>query len=367
MSDNLPKPNSPEDLDLGQLFNQIERIFSNIGKFFSKILFFILLLFRKLAIFLMFCFNIVRKHFIKIVGSAALVYIGLLFLDKALPAVYQSNIIISQNFETGELIYNNISRLNSIAKSQDSVALGNRLSLSSSEAINIVGFEIYDNANENIILEKYYDYMQVVDSTLSISFQDFKENYDLENYKIQTISVFSLSPDIFNGLSDKLLTVFEKNDYFVQVREKQMSLIEDNIAAYEKMLEESEELQDNYIDILKKYYGQSDSSDPQNTTLNLNLANSKDRVNTKEFEIFREQKEIRLMIAELNNELKDKDKILNLLSDFSPAVKVDSEISDNKRNYALIVFLAMLLLYMLKEINVLDLISKYGSKDKLLE
>jgi hypothetical protein len=367
MSDKLPKPNSSEDLDLGQLFNQLEKVFSNIGKFFSKILFFILLVFRKLGIFLMFCVNIIRKYFIIIFGVTVLVYLGFIFLDKSLPPVYQSNIIISQNFDTGELIYNNISRLNSIAKSQDSIALGKRLTISPTEAINLVGFEINDNTNENIILEKYYEYVQIEDSTLIKSFREFKDNYDLKNFKIQTISVFSLSPNIFTGLSDKLLTAFEKNDYFVQVRNQQVSLIEENIAAYEKMLEESEELQENYIDILKKYYGQSDSSDPQNTTLNLNLANSKDKVNTKEFEVFKEQKEIRLIIAELNNELKEKNKILNLLSDFSPAVKVENEITSNKKNFTIIAFLALLLLFILKEIKFLDLISKYGSKDKLLE
>lgn len=367
MSDKSPKPANTEDLDLGQLFNQLEKIFSNIAQFFSKILFFILLVLKKLAIFLLFCINIIRKYFVKIVGITVLVFVGLTLLSKTIPTMYQSNIIISQNFDTGELIYNNISRLNSIAKSQDSVALGKRLSLASTEAVNIVGFEINDNSNENIILEKYFEYVQIVDSTLHIPFADFKENYDLENYKIQTISVFSISPDIYNGLSDKLLTAFEKNDYFVQLRNQHISLIEDNIAAYEKMLEESDELQENYIDILRKYYGQSGAPSSENSTLNLNLSNSKDKVNTKEFEIFMEQKEIRLIIADLNNELKDKKEILNLLSDFSPAVEVENDITINKKLYTIIVFVAMLFLFILREIKILDLISKYGSKDNLLE
>ncbi|MFD2822519.1 hypothetical protein ACFS5M_02485 [Lacinutrix iliipiscaria] len=367
MSDKLPKPNSPEDLDLGQFFNQLEKIFTSIGKFFSKILLFLILILKKLGIFLLYTINIIRKHFVKIIGSAVVVYVLMMFLDRSLPAVYQSNIIISQNFQTGELIYNNISRLNSIAKARDSVALGKRLNLPSTDAVNIVGLEINDNANENVILEKYYEYVQVVDSTLHISFATFKENYDLENYKIQTISVFSHSPNIYDGLSNRLLSAFEENKFFVELQKQELALIQDNITVYEKMLIDSEELQDNYIDLLKKYYGQSESLDPQNTTLNLNLSNTKDKINTKEFEIFKEQKEIRLMIAELNNELKDKSQVISLLSDFSPAVKIDSAIAINKNKYTITVFIVLLFFFILKEIKLLDIISIYGSKDKLLE
>ena len=58
MSDKLSKPNSSEDIDLGQFFNQLEKVFTNIGKFFYKILFFIILLLKKLGIFLLYCINI---------------------------------------------------------------------------------------------------------------------------------------------------------------------------------------------------------------------------------------------------------------------------------------------------------------------
>ncbi|MDB9960525.1 hypothetical protein OAD62_00350 [Oceanihabitans sp.] len=367
MSDKLPKPNSSEELDLGQLFSFIERGVSSIGKLILKGFNFFLFLIKKLVILIVLSLNIFKKHILKVVAAGILTYILFTMLDRYAEPIYQSNMIVKQNYDTGKILYNNIARYNLLASASDSVALGSELSISYDKAADIVGLEVFDDMNEIDLLQRYNEHLLTIDTTNAITFKDFKKRYHLESHPIQVISVNSRTKTAFDGLSNALVKVFENNPYFKEEQRKANEHINNKIKDYESMLIESDSLQSQYFQLLKMYYGQSEDQDPANPTFNVNLSSSKDKVNTREYELFNRQNDIKLEISNFKDELEDAKEILSLQKNFTPPVKKESFFSEFKKSGTFIIMLIVFLFYMLKETKVLELVETYGTKEKLLE
>ena len=105
MSNNSPESQPSEEVDLGQLFkligNAFNRFFNFIGSIFNKLF----LAFVWLVFF-------TKKHFIKIVLAGVLGFAYGFIKQKTGDPVYKSDIIIKQNYKTGENLYNSLIFLN---------------------------------------------------------------------------------------------------------------------------------------------------------------------------------------------------------------------------------------------------------------
>jgi hypothetical protein len=373
MSDKLPKSNNTDEVDLGKVFSYIEKLFIKIGQIFAGLFAFLGSILKNLGVFFLLGLKIFKKHFIIIVGSTALVYLLLYFLDKRSVPIYQSNIIVNQNYNSGKLLYNNILRYNILVKDGDSMGIAKELGIAPEVAAKFVGFEIYDNKNKNELQKEYQEYIKETDSlnpaiSPSIVYEDFKFHYDLENVTTQTIFVASSSPDVYNGLANKIIQTFEENEYFLEEKRKATLSIQNKIKSYKSMLSRSDSLQNNYIELLKSYYGDNTNQDePNATTVNLNLTNNKDKINTKEFELFVQQNAIKLQMVDLENELLQKQSILRLESDFTPAVKLDGFYKTYQIIFCLIFAALIFLFFFFKEFKVFDFIDKYGDKENLFK
>ncbi|NND10796.1 MAG: hypothetical protein HKN96_06270, partial [Flavobacteriaceae bacterium] len=74
MSNELPKQQSPQEIDLGQVFGYIERFFKKIGELITEFFKFLLLAIKKIGILLLFIIATIKKHFLKIALAGVLGY-----------------------------------------------------------------------------------------------------------------------------------------------------------------------------------------------------------------------------------------------------------------------------------------------------
>ena len=184
MSDKLPKPDTSEEIDIGQLFIYFERVFKKIGNLILGLFGLIKWILVKIGVVLLIMMNIVYKHYI-IIGLATFIgYLIPYLLEKKAEPVFKSSIIVNQNYETGTVLYNYISTYNNLAYTQDSVALSKELKISEALASKIVRFEITDKKNENELYENYYEHIKKIDSTTKRSFETYLEELNLENFRL---------------------------------------------------------------------------------------------------------------------------------------------------------------------------------------
>lgn len=368
MSKELPEPIKSEEIDLVQIFKYFERLFKKLKDLLVSLFGLLVFILKKVSIFFLICASVFKKHIIPI-GLAGIVgYAAFYGLDKTSPPVYSSSVILKQNFRTGRVLYNTINRYNSLAGERDSVSLGRLMNIPSEKAAKIIGVEIYDDMNRNTLRDRYYRYIKDVDSTLIIPFNLFAEDYDLENVGTQIINVYSVSTSVYENLTEGLVKGFESNAYFTAEKEKELSKIKSKIDVYKQMLVKSDTLQYEYLELLKNYYvNTKDDSQQRQSTLNLNLANNKDKIDTKEFQLFEEQKAINMTIVELEEELKNKREVFSVQSEFKPAIIVMSRYAQQKKNAALVLAGIVFLFFLLRHLGASDIISQYGTKEELIK
>jgi len=359
--------NAPEEVDLGQLFSLIERLFKRLGEFIVKVFKFLLLLIEKLGVLLLIILNVFKRNFIKITALCAVVFVFFTLMNKYSDKEYKSNMIVSQNFHTGRLLYTTISRLDGLAKMNDSLAISKGLNIPIETASKIKGFRIESFMNQNQLERNYYEHISSIDTLKKISVKEYESQIDFENFPSQNISIFAETTDIFDSnFSDQIIKTFESNTYYNEERLKTIDIINNKIAVYESMLEKSENLQDEYVGLLKSYYNASaNPNDLSKTNLNLNLNNTKEKVNTKEYDLLDTQKNIKLEIATLKAKLENNKSILRLQKGFSEAILVDNFYKENKKLFVMMTFIILMLFYLIKEFDFIGFINRYGKKEKL--
>ncbi|WP_452230575.1 hypothetical protein [Lacinutrix sp. MEBiC02404] len=366
MSDKLPDTNNSEEIDLGQLFSFIERVFKRIGNFIYKIFSAIVWVLEKIGILILVIISILKKHFLKVLGGCILVYVSFYLLDKYSSKKYQSTIVITQNFQTGNLLYNTISRLNTLAKEKDSVGLSNELGVSLEKASKIVELGVKDYMSKTEFIEAFNEYNAEKDSTAMVTQEAFNDIQDLENFETQIIFVYSKDPTIYSGMSDAFLKLIESNKYFIEEQQKVTTKIKLEIKTYKDNLVKSEDLQKDYVSILKSYYSATDGETSQ-ANVSLNLSNNKEKINTKEFELLGKQNEARLNIIDLENQLIEKETIVRLQKDFTRAITVDSFYRKNGKTATMLIAILIVLFYLVKEFKLISFIDYYGKKENLTD
>ncbi|MFD1062584.1 hypothetical protein ACFQ1Q_04940 [Winogradskyella litorisediminis] len=368
MSENT-KPNSQNDeVDLGQLFKMIGRAFQKIGDLFSKLFSFLMFVVGKLIVFLLLFVNIFIKHIV-IIGLIGVVgFVIPYLLDKKSKKTYTASMLVSQNYSTGKVLYANIERYNDLAADGDSISLSRELNVDIEKAKNFTEFTIKGLRNRNQILEEYTLYIKEMDSIDKPTFKEYFENVDLSSSALQSITVNSIAPEVYENLSKTIINAINKNNYFVKEKEETILNLKNNIKLTKESIVKTDSLQKKYFEILNKYYtGVQDPSNTKQGSLNLNLTNNKEKINTKEFELFQIQEQNRQKLNDLQAQLEKKQEIVELQKDFESPTLVESKYKDLKINLPFILMLIATLFFVFKKLNLNSYIKEYGSKEKLLK
>ena len=231
-----------EEVDLGQLFKLIGKMFSNLFNFIGNIF---KGAFRFLILVLIFLHRGLKWYVAAIVLG---VVVGVV-LDKTSEKSFGANLYIETNFNSSRQVYENMENLHALASvGHDSVELARILGLTVKQARTLKGFYIKPDFDENYMIEKYSDYYNRLDSIsqLTASYTDYKENLMFYNFDIHQIGVASTDKFIYADLQKKLVEVISFNAYTESVKDVTLK----NLDREMKMLNE----QAKEIDTLVKEY-----------------------------------------------------------------------------------------------------------------
>jgi hypothetical protein len=315
MSENLPEQQPSEEVDLGQLFKLIGNGFRNFFNFIGSILNKLFLAFVWLVFF-------AKRHFIIIALAAVVGVVLAIVKQKIEDPIYTSTIVIKQNYNTGEHLYNTLGYYNSLIAEKDSISLSEILRVKPSEANNIVEFEIESVLGENQKLKIFNDFTKGIDSSLAttVNFKDFLENSKDYEFKIQKITLKSKSKNNFDKTFTQIIENISSNTFFINEQKKDLEELTRSENAIRESLKQSDSLQKVYQTVLIKSVETTNGSQTSVT-----IDNTEDKGVTKEFELYNSDLNLRRELVSLEREKENKEKIIEVVSSQQDNGTLDSK------------------------------------------
>jgi len=350
------KTQQEEEVDLGQLFKLIGNGFRNFFNFIGSILNKLFLAFVWLVFF-------IKKHLLKIV-IAAIIGVGYGIINQRIgEPVYKSEIIIKQNYNTGEHLYNTLDYYNSLIQERDSITLGAILNIESNEVNSIIEFEIKSTLNENQKLELFDNYTKNIDSTLAstVIFIDFLKNSNDYEHQFQKITQRATTKNNFDRTFTQILKNITSNVFFENEQKKDLEELTRKESIIRESLLESDTLKSVYYEVLVK-----SAEKVVGGATSITFEGSDDTSVTKEFELYNSDLLLRRELVTIEREKEDLKFIIEIVSR-----QETSGTLDNKEELLgleiskIIVYgiqLALLLVIILLFIEFLNYLERFKSK-----
>ena len=310
--------NPSEEVDLGQLFKMIGSAFTRLYKFIGSIFNHFFLAFVWLVFF-------VKKRIIILSAAGFLGLMAGTALDISLPPTYKSTLSIKQNYETGENLYESINYYNGLLKDKDYKILGELLGLTEKATKEIVGFDIEPIITDNEYLVMFNSYIGDLDSLAAskIEYKEYVKNIREYKHRYQQISIKSKTRPDFKGVFSNIINNIETNAFFVNEQAKDILELQETKQAIEISLAQSDSLQQTYKRVLES------PKDPQsNAEIGITFEGANESEKTKEFELYKNDIELRERIVKIQRELKDKENIIDMISS-----KQDNGFEDDTKEF----------------------------------
>jgi hypothetical protein len=341
MNANHPKNSDNEEIDLGQLFNAI-------GRLFEKLWLFIVNIFRGLFSALIHALKPIVENFkvisIVVLGSAIIGFIA----EKFTTPLYESDMLVQPHFGSKYQLANNIDYFNALIGEQNLQELSRIFEIDSTDAEALVSFKMeIGPETENDLLVQYNDYIKSIDSTLAaeVTYEQFIENRDILNASIFSITASAKKNNIFVNLQKGFTKTFE-NDYSRRLREKRDDTIRLRKASLERQLKQIEGLQEVYVKVIQK---EAENPEVQIGTDGMFPLQQTKR-KTNEYELLERELSIRSAINALDEKLVKEDTYYEILSGFE---EVGSKAKPIGNKYSLVfplfVFVLMAVIFLSKK------------------
>lgn len=305
MSNNSPEPQSTEEVDLGQLFKLIGKAFDRFFKFIGNLLNKFFLAFVWIVFF-------IKRHFIKIAIAGVIGFALGLVKQKIAEPIYKSEIVIKQNYNTGENLYRSIEYINQLISEQDSMSLANNLSVTPNKAKTMLGFEVEPILNDNQRMSLFDEYTKSLDSVLAtnIDFDTYVENYSDYSFSRQKITLWTKSKESSNGIVSSIINNVETLDYFKNEQKKDLAELNRREEAIKASLKQSDSLQQVYQTVLIKSVEANTSGSQTSVTID----NTDNKNITKEFELYKSDLDLRRELVSIERAKEDKEFIIEIIS-----------------------------------------------------
>ncbi|NNF85332.1 MAG: hypothetical protein HKM26_02210 [Winogradskyella sp.] len=337
MSDNLSNKPNNEEVELGQLFNAIGKVFENLFKLIGK-------LFKLIFEFIISALKpIVQNIKLIVVSVTAAAVIGFA-IDKFSPTIYSSDMLVQPYFQSKYKLANNVDYFNALIAAQNYSELSRIFDIDSTSAEKLVEFDMkIGPETPNDLLSEYNEYLKEIDTTLAdeVTYEEYIENRDILSGEIFSINAKSKENDIFLSLENGFRKTFE-NEYSKKLKRIRDSTILIRKAALKVELRRLDSLQNIYFGILK--------AESESNKLSLGMEGmfplQQERIPTREYELFQEELKVRDAIIELDRELIEESVYYDVLSGFE---EVGNEAKDFENRYFIIlpalVFAVMALIF----------------------
>lgn len=306
MSKDSQQSQQSEEVDLGQLFKLIGRMLDNFFKFCGEILY-------KLFLAFVWCVFFAKKHVITIIIAGIIGFCVGFAKDRYSKPVFKSSIIIKQNYNTGKALNNTIDYYNNLISASDSLALNKKLGTNSKDVNEITGFNMQTVLSENQLRKLYYKYIKEVDSVFIVEtdFETFIENSNNYDFEEQKITLYASSNRDFSRVLRRIIKNVESIQYFKLEKQKDSLELISREAAVLQSLKESDSLQKTYQRVLENELKEKPLSGSQTS---VTIGNTKDKANTKEFELFNSNLALRKELSKIGRQKSDKANIIDIIS-----------------------------------------------------
>lgn len=306
MNDDFEKQRqtSSEEVDLGQLFNAIGRMFERFFRF-------IILIFTGLFGAVLSVLLFIQKHFLKF---CVVIVIGLVIgsvLDHYKSPKYISTMVVEPNFKSVQQLYNNIGFYNELAKTEDYVTLSEVLKITGEEAHSIIGFKVESYSDENQKILLFDKFVRSLDSTTrkAINMESYLRNFNSFDAQFHTISVTTSENTVAKKIQPALISSISNNSYFNLQKQISDTNLQLRDSLYNKQIAEIDSLQLLYKRVMLKEAERG----IQGTNINLGERGSQDN---KELSLINKMEDLKKGLVSLNEERGNKSSILNVISEF---------------------------------------------------
>ncbi|HNQ26336.1 MAG TPA: hypothetical protein PKL92_00250 [Aquaticitalea sp.] len=332
MSKDLQNKTS-EEIDLGQIFNAIGKMFDRLFKFiggFFKVVFTLFMSFLKVVI----------DNLITVAIVVGIAFAVGYFFEKNKAPVYEASMLVKPYYNSKYQLIANVNYYNSLLEERNFEVLSNAFGIAKEDAQKIKSFEVESGPEtKNDLLKQYDLYLKSLDSSraLSITYVDFVENRNIYSSELYLITVKSLKKDIFKSLEKGFDDIFI-NELSIAQKQKRDKTFEIKKTAFESTLSKIDTLQQTYLKIVQK------EADKGEAFVNVQglLPLQQERSKTHEYELFQYEIRIRDSIREIEQLKADEDIYYDILSGFPKVGKVDSSLLS--RYYVLFPIIAFILL-----------------------
>ena len=333
------KQNNDEEVDLGSLFTVIGKGFKNFFNFIGNIFKGV---FHRLILILLF----LKLHILKF--SVAVLIGGIVgfFLESNKETKFSSNLIVKPNFESTQLLYENINYYNDLVKQQNTKHLASIFKIDASKAAALRKFEITPLMNSNDIINAYDNFILEVDTLTvkSYDFDNFESSFTDFDYLVHNIEVQATVSDIFSELENTIINSIEKNTFFNKIK----NLTKENLNTKDSILKA------NFIEVdsLRSVYMRAILEGAKNNSNGTNIdLGSKSNI-TKENDLFEIDRKIIYDLSQTYKDIATKSDVINIISNFKPE---GSEIKGITKNLIFIMavlgFLLTLFIILLFDLN----------------
>ncbi|MCB0382799.1 MAG: hypothetical protein KDD05_05715 [Psychroserpens sp.] len=317
MSKELQNDNSPEEVDLGLMFNAIGKLFNSLIEFIKNIF---KSIFSAVIFIIQTLLNNIKIITIVVLLSAIAGYLA----ERIKTKIYASDMLVETYFDAKYQLATNIKTYNALIRDGEYEKLSDIFNIDLESTKQLVKFEINpgpETENDRIVL--YDKFVRSIDSVRAqeVSYEDYIENRDIFSGNLFLITVESFKKDIYRDLEVGLDSTF-KTEYSTRRMEKRDKLLDVKKQNILKQLEQVDSLQQVYISVLE------DESKSARTEINLggeSLSLNKERTNTREFELLNKEIELRNNLRKLEETKIEEDVFFDIISGFQ-------DIGDPKNN-----------------------------------
>jgi hypothetical protein len=321
-SNNKPLQKShDEEIDLGQLFNAIGRLFDKFFNFIGNI-------FKGLfKLFILVLKPLVENIKLILVVVLVTAIIGF-FLERSKTPIYYSEMLVQPHFESKYKLSNNINYFNSLIKSKKFDELSKIFEIDTAQAASLINFGLTAGPEtSNTLLLEYNEYIKTIDTSLTsvITFENYVKNRDILSGSIFAVKARSTDNNIFPRLETAFTKTFE-NPYSKKLKKIRDSTIQSKKDNYQKEL--------NRLDSIQRIYLELKKTEAENSVLKLS-GNSMfpmqlERTETKEYELFQEEIKVRRAITALDQELIEESDFYDIVAGFEEEGSLETGLTNNK-------------------------------------
>jgi hypothetical protein len=317
MSDKQPIDSQTEEVDLGQLFNAIGRLFEKLFAFIGRI-------FKGIFSLIIYALKPFVVHF-KIVAPILVLAAILGYVYDILKApVYVSDMVVRPYFDSKYQLNNNIDYFNSLISTKNLTELSNIFEIDTAKASQLLGFKLEAGPEtQNDLFLEYDEYLKSVDTSLvdELSYIGFIQNRDLLSGGIFTIEAKALKADIFNSLEEGFKKTFE-NEFSTRLKARRDTIAQIERQTLTTQLRRLDSIQMTYLRVIENESKKGDLSLGIEGLIPL----QEEKTTTKEYELFREEQKIRRALQNLEQELAEENTYFDVVSGFDRVGEKDKSL-----------------------------------------